>query len=74
MMRAADYRIQIEPLAPEDGGGFVAWVPDLPRCVSDGETVAEAAANVQRAIEEWIEESRRLGRRIPEPSLVAASG
>jgi hypothetical protein len=28
----------IEPLPQDDGGGFVALVPDLPGCMSDGET------------------------------------
>ena len=35
------YPVVIEPLAPEDGGGFVATVPDLPGCMSDGETPEE---------------------------------
>jgi antitoxin HicB len=57
----------IEPLPPEDGGGFVAYVPDLPGCMSDGATREEAARNVSDAIECWIEEAKRLGRAIPAP-------
>lgn len=37
----------IEPLSEEDGGGFLATVPELPGCMSDGETRAEALANVE---------------------------
>lgn len=62
------YSIVIEPLAPEDGGGFVALVPDLPGCISDGETPEEAAVNVQDAIVQWIEAARDLGHDVPEPS------
>jgi antitoxin HicB len=62
------YSLLIEPLAPEDGGGFVATVPDLPGCMSDGETPEEALANVRDAVAAWIEEARALGRSVPEPS------
>jgi antitoxin HicB len=66
-LTADSYRIVIEPAPPEDGGGFVAYVPDLPGCMSDGATREEAARNVSDAIECWIEEAKRLGRAIPEP-------
>lgn len=67
-MRQLEYPILIAPLAAEDGGGFVATVPDLPGCMSDGETPEEAMHNVMDAIEEWIDASRKLGRDIPRPS------
>jgi len=66
-MAADEYRIVIEPLPPEDGGCFVAYVPDLPGCMSDGETREEAAHNISDAIECWIEEAKKLGRAIPPP-------
>ena len=71
-----DYPVLIEPLAPEDGGGYLATVPDLPGCMSDGATLELAARNVGDAIEAWIEEARALGRTIPAPSqhLVPAQG
>jgi antitoxin HicB len=70
-----EYPVLIEPLAPEDGGGFLATVPDLPGCMSDGETREEAARNIADAIVAWIEEARDLGRAILEPSLhVALAG
>jgi predicted RNase H-like HicB family nuclease len=62
----------VEPLAPEDGGGFLATVPDLPGCVSDGESPEEALHSVQDAILEWIDEARRLGHEVPKPSKRAA--
>jgi antitoxin HicB len=66
-MTSPSYRIVIDPLADADGGGFVAHVPDLPGCMSDGETPSQAALNVQDAISAWIEEAERLGRPIPQP-------
>ena len=46
--------------------GFVALVPDLPGCMSDGETPQEAFSNVQDAIACWLEEARELGLVIPD--------
>lgn len=66
-MRKPDYAVVIEPLSEEDGGGFVATVPDLPGCMSDGDTREEAARNVEDAIAGWLEEARSVGRAIPEP-------
>jgi antitoxin HicB len=63
-----DYPVLIEPLTAEDGGGYLATVPDLPDCMSDGETRELAASNIADAIAAWIEEARALGRDIPEPS------
>jgi antitoxin HicB len=62
------YDIQVTPLPPDEGGGFLAWVPDLPGCASDGRTPSEAIENASAAIDEWIEEALRLGRAIPAPS------
>lgn len=67
-MTKLEYPVVIEPLAPEDGGGFVATVPDLPGCMSDGETPEEALANVRDAVAAWIDEAKALGRAIPRPS------
>ncbi len=64
----------IEPLPEDEGGGFVALVPDLPGCMSDGEMPEAALASVQDAVAAWIEEATALGRPVPPPShhLVAA--
>jgi predicted RNase H-like HicB family nuclease len=46
---------------------FVAEVPELPGCMSDGPTYQDALRNVETVIGEWIETARELGRAIPEP-------
>jgi antitoxin HicB len=66
-MRKPEYAVVIEPLSKEDGGGFLATVPDLPGCMSDGDTREEAARNVEDAIASWLEEARSVGREIPRP-------
>ena len=67
-MSRLQYPVIVTPLAQEDGGGFLATVPDLPGCMSDGETPEQAIANVQDAIEMWIEAANELGRSVPAPS------
>src|SRR4029077_8158967 len=47
---------------------FVVEVPELPGCIADGQTYAEAVANTEVVIDEWIETARKLGRPIPEPT------
>lgn len=63
------YAVLIECLTEEDGGGFLATVPDLPGCMSDGETRAEALSNVEDAIACWIEAAKEMGRDIPGPQV-----
>ncbi len=67
-MTVAAYPLLVEPLPAEEGGGFIAIVPDLPGCMSDGATAQEAVANVQDAILAWIEAAQDLGHKIPAPS------
>jgi predicted RNase H-like HicB family nuclease len=69
-MRRTEYAVVIEPLSDEDGGGFLATVPDLPGCMSDGDTRVEAARNVEDAIACWIEEALAMGRALPTPTKV----
>jgi predicted RNase H-like HicB family nuclease len=42
-------------LDPSDEGGYTATVPSLPGCISEGETVTEALANIQEAITLYLE-------------------
>ncbi len=51
----------------KDDDSFVVEVPELPGCIADGQTYAEAVANAETVISEWIETARELGRPIPEP-------
>jgi predicted RNase H-like HicB family nuclease len=46
---------------------FVIEVPELPGCMADGKTYAEAVKNAEEIIDEWIDTARKLGRSIPEP-------
>lgn len=51
----------------KDDNRFVVEVPELPGCMADGQSYAEAVKNAEEIIDEWIETARKLGRPIPEP-------
>lgn len=63
------YSVVIELMSEDDGGGYLATVPELPGCMSDGETRAEAVTNVEDAILCWLEAAREMGRPIPKPQV-----
>ena len=67
-MTRLEYPVVVEPLPVEERGGFLATVPDLPGCMSDGATPEEAVSNIQDAIIAWIEAARDLGHAVPSPS------
>ena len=51
----------------EGDEAFLAEVPELPGCMADGKTHAEALAAVEVVAREWVETARELGRAVPEP-------
>jgi predicted RNase H-like HicB family nuclease len=52
----------------DEGEGLIAVAPDLPGCSAFGDTQPEALAELQLAIEAWIEAARAANNPIPEPS------
>ncbi len=42
-------------LEPSDEGGYTVSVPALPGCISEGDNIDEALANIQEAIELYLE-------------------
>jgi predicted RNase H-like HicB family nuclease len=44
---------------------FIAEVPELPGCIADGKTYAEAVVNVEVIIGQWLETAHELQRTIP---------
>jgi len=48
-------------LERESDGGFVASVPVLPGCISQGDTREEAMANIKEAINLYVEDCRAAG-------------
>jgi len=62
------YRMEITP--DIDEGGFVVSFPDLPGCLSVGNTVDEAVANAEDAKKEWIAAAIENGYPVNEPDSV----
>jgi predicted RNase H-like HicB family nuclease len=58
------YRVLIEE---DEEGAFVAEVPALPGCVSQGATRGEALANAREAIAAYIESLEKHGEPVPPP-------
>ncbi len=66
------YPLQLRPLSEDEGGGYLALVPDLPGCMGDGETEAAAIADARSAIASWIETAEKFGDPVPEPNAAEA--
>ncbi|MGA2638672.1 type II toxin-antitoxin system HicB family antitoxin [Methylocella sp.] len=59
----------------EQGRALGVWFPDLPGCVSAGDTLDEAMLNAQEALELWAEAMLENGQNIPSPrSLTELKG
>ena len=62
----------IEVFWSEEDAAWIADVPDLPFCTAHGPTPHQAVAEVEVAVEAWLEAARSNGRPIPDPSRRAA--
>lgn len=62
---AMSYRMEI--VEDKDEGGFVVSYPDLPGCVTCGETLESAIANAADAKKEWIIAALESDMKIQEP-------
>lgn len=67
MTAKPEYPVVLRPLSADDGGGWVAIVPDLPGCMADGDNAYEALKRAEDAIEEWKDAATAMGRPIPHP-------
>ena len=79
MMRTIDdymslnYRMEI--VEDKEEGGFVVSYPELPGCITCGETMESAIANAQDAKKAWVQAALEEGIEIHEPdSLEEYSG
>ena len=67
MKQNLDYPFEIRPLAEDEGGGWLITFPDLPGCMSDGETPEEAIAQGKDALAAWLKAAQEAGREVPRP-------
>ena len=61
------YKYQIIMYWSEPDNCYVTEVPELPGCMSDGETPEDAIKNTQQIIQVWLECAKEDGRELPEP-------
>lgn len=62
-----DSRYEIILYWSKEDEAFIAEVPELPGCMADGKTRAEALTQAEIVIAEWIEAAQAMGREIPIP-------
>ena len=65
---ALPYKMEI--VEDKEEGGFVVAFPDLPGCISCGETVESAVANAMDAKKAWLEAALEEGLTIHEPDSI----
>jgi predicted RNase H-like HicB family nuclease len=66
MTQALKYAVVFE--RSEEGYG--AFLPDLPGCITVGDTLEEAERNIREAITGHIEAMRAHGEKIPQPTTL----
>lgn len=66
MSEALKYAVVFEKSAD----GYGAFVPDLPGCITVGETLEETEANIREAIEGHIAVMRDYGEPVPPPTTL----
>lgn len=66
------HSIRLRPLTEDEGGGWLAEVPDWPGCASDGMTPEEALRNLEDAKRAWVSVMIERGRPVPQPRDEAA--
>ena len=62
------YPFTIRPLSKADGGGFSIEYPDLPGCISDGNTPEETLKQGSDAVKSYLLSCAKHGDPIPKPS------
>ncbi len=64
-MNTIQYPFEMRPLTGEEGNGWLITFPDLPGCMSDGDTPEEAIKNAKDALDCWLIACKEMGRPIP---------
>jgi antitoxin HicB len=72
-LKLDEYPFTIRPLNSDEGGGYLIEFPDVPGCISDGETPAEAIINGRDALSSVLLTMREFGDPIPKPGGATSS-
>ena len=72
-MNAPKNKVELRPLTIEEGGGWLASFPDLPGCMSDGESPEEALRNAAEAESAWLAANEKWGKaKVGKPARLVA--
>ena len=66
-LRIDDYPFTVRPLSKADGGGYLIEYPDIPGCISDGDSPEEAVHNGKDALRAVLLTKLGVGDAIPTP-------
>jgi antitoxin HicB len=69
-----NYRFAVRRLTKEAGGGYLVEFPEVPGCMSDGETIEEAIANGRQALRDTLDVFQESGRKTPRSGASASRG
>lgn len=65
--KIAGYPCVVRHLSADEGGGYLISFPDLPGCMSDGDTMIEAKKNAADAVAGYLASCRKNQDPVPEP-------
>ena len=66
------YSFTVRPLSKDEGGGYLVEYPDIPGCMSDGDSIEEAIANGREALRDCIEVFAESGSKLDTPRFETA--
>jgi len=66
------YPLELRRLSEDEGGGWLITFPDLPGCMSDGETIEQAIESGKDAFRSWVMTALEFGDPIPQPASQAS--
>ena len=61
------YAVTIRQLSEDDGGGWIAQIPEIGGCIADGESVDEALEAIKDMLELWLISAKKNKKPIPLP-------
>ena len=70
MITAPKNKFEVRQMPKEEGGGYLVTFPELPGCMSDGETVEEAIVNAADAEREWLLASKEWDKDVEKPGVL----
>ena len=64
------YSVRLSKLSEDDGGGWIAFVPELQGCLADGESPDEAYTNLKEVVSLWLQVAEEAGKKILPPNRI----